>query len=53
MHGVLFIIALTAGWIVHEHEYRHCFVKRSTISQLRNMSFEGAVFLISAILFIV
>ena len=70
LQGVLFIIALTAGWvvhlftrnrlsvsphgfIVHEHEYCHCFVKRAIIPQLKNMSFERAVLLVVAILFIV
>lgn len=70
LHGVLFIIALSAGWIVHlftrnklpvsshgfivhEHENCHCFVKSSIIPNIKNMSFERAVFLISTILFIV
>jgi len=63
IHGVLFIITLTAGWIVHlftrnklrgsshgfivhEHEYCHCFVKHSIIPQLRNMSFETKKYVI-------
>lgn len=70
LHGVLFVIALIAGWIVHsftrnklpvpshgfivhEHEYCHCFIKGSIMPQLKNMSFERALLLIATVLFMV
>ncbi|MBN1339509.1 MAG: arsenic efflux protein [Bacteroidales bacterium] len=69
LHGVLFMIALAAGgivhwltrnkmplpshgFIVHDHESCHCFVKRSIIPQLRNLSFERAVLIIFTVILI-
>ncbi len=44
---------LSHGFIVHEHENCHCFVKSSIIPQLKFISFERAALLISTVLFIV
>lgn len=41
------------GFVVHEDENCHCFVKSLIIPQIKNMSFERAVFLILTLIFIV
>ncbi|MBN2699349.1 MAG: arsenic efflux protein [Bacteroidales bacterium] len=70
LNGVLLIIALVTGWIVHlstsnrsslsphgfvvhEHENCHCFVRRAVIPQLKKPSFERTVLLIFTVLFMI
>ncbi len=68
LNGILLVIAVAAGWIVHmfnrknvstaphgfvihEHEYCKCFSKSIIIPQLKKISFERAVLLLSTLVF--